>query len=262
MLSKKMIVTVALAAFVGSAGVMTAHAQDNLLKTIKERGILRVCDAEYAPWNVKNPTNNQWEGIDVDIVNLIAELLKVKVEHVDSTFGTAIPNMLTKKCDIITAPFYISAPRAEIISYTRPFAQDGITIFVTSNSKAKTISEIDLPGKIVAVRSGSYEEPIAKRLFKKATVKSLTADGGSIQLLEIAAGRADAALGAYYGNLHFLKANRNMKVRLLSDTMLTRTSIAYAVPPQEYFMRDYLNTAILTLEENGKIKEILDKWFR
>ena len=262
MLTMKMITAFALSALIGVAGTLTAHAQDNLLKTVKDRGVLRVCDAEYAPWNVKNPISNQWEGINIDMINLIADLLKVKVEHVDSTFGTAIPNMLAKKCDIIAAPFYISAPRAEIISYTRPFAQDGITVFVTTNSKAKTVDELDRPGKIVAVRSGSYEEPIAKRLFKRATVKSLTSDSASIQLLEIAAGRAEAALGAYYGNLHFLKANPNMKVRLLSDFTLTKTSIAYAVPPQEYFIRDYLSTAILTLEENGKIKEILEKWFK
>jgi ABC-type amino acid transport substrate-binding protein len=262
MVSSKTIAAIGLAVLIGAMGATAARAADDLLKTVKDRGKVRVCDAEYAPWNVKNPLNNQWEGIDIDIVDLIAKELKVEVEHVDATFGTAVPSMLTQKCDFIAAPFYISAGRAELISFTRPFAQDGITTFVTQSSTATTLEELDKPGKIVAVRSGSYEEPIAKRLFKQATVKTLTSDSGAIQLLEIAAGRADAALGAYFGNLHFLKQNPNMKVRLLSDNLLTKTSIAFAVPPREYFFRDYLSTALLTFEENGRLKEILDKWFR
>jgi ABC-type amino acid transport substrate-binding protein len=239
-----------------------ARAQDNLLKTIKERGVLRVCDVEYPPWNVKNPATNKWEGANVDIIELVAESLKVKVEHVDATWATVIPNMTTQKCDFSGAGLYVSAARAELVSFTRPFAHDGISIFVPAGSTAKTVEDVDKPGKTVAVRSGSFEEGVAKRLFKRATVKTLTADGAGIVLLEIAAGRADAGAGGYFGNLIFLKANPNLKARLLNDTLVTKTPIAYAVPPREYFFRDYLSAVLLTLDENGKIQEIVTKWTR
>src|SRR5204862_8168937 len=109
---------------------------------------------------------------------------------------------------------------------------------------------------------GSFEEGVAKRLVKRATVKTMTADGAGIVLLEIAAGRADAGAGGYFGNITFLKANPNLKARLLNDTLITKTPIAYAVPPKEYFFRDYLNAVLLTLDENGKIQEIVTKWTR
>src|SRR5712692_242593 len=83
----------------------------------------------------------------------------------------------------------------------------------------------------IVVRSGGYEEGVAKALFKQATVKTLTADQAGIITLEIASGRADAGAGGYYGNLVFLKSNPNVKVRVLSDDLLSKTSIAYAVPP-------------------------------
>jgi ABC-type amino acid transport substrate-binding protein len=256
------IAMVALAALAVSADATAARADDNLLKTIKDRGKMRVCYAEYAPWNVKNPATNKWEGVNIDIVDLIAKQLKVEVEDVDATFGTAIPSLNAQKCDFIGAAFYMSPARAELITYTRPFATDGTTTFVTAASSAKTLAELDQPGKLIAVRSGSFEEPIAKRLFTKAQVKTLTADAGAIQLLEIAAGRADGALGSLYGNLNFLKHNPNMKVRLLNDELLSRQSIAFGVPAREYFFRDYLSTALQTMEENGQIKQIVDKWFK
>ncbi len=255
-------VMVAVAALFGLSAPPPAPAQDSLLKTIKDRGVLRVCDVEYPPWNVKNPGTNRWEGANIDIINLVADMLKVKVEHVDATWATVIPNMTTQKCDFSGAGLYISPPRAELVTFTRPFAQDGISVFVPASSTARTVEEVDKAGKTIVVRSGSVEESVAKRLFKHATVKTLTTDGAGIMLLEIAAGRADAGAGGYFGNLIFLKGNPNLKVRVLSDTLLTRTPIAYAVPPREYFLRDYLNAVLLTLEENGKIQEILAKWTR
>jgi cyclohexadienyl dehydratase len=235
-------------------------ADDNLLKTIKDRGVMRVCSVDYTPWNIKNPATNQWEGINIDIVNLVAAALKVKPEYVDATWGTVVPNITTGKCDFAAAGFYVVPARAEIITFTRPIAADGISLFVAANSPLKTVADLDKPGKTVVVRSGGFEETVAKALFKQATVKTLTADQAGIILLEIASGRADAGAGGYYGNLSFMKANPNIKAKLLSDELLAKTSIAYAVPPREYFFRDWLDAVFLSLEENGKLKEILDKW--
>jgi ABC-type amino acid transport substrate-binding protein len=238
----------------------TQAKEDDLLQTIKDRGVMRVCDVDYAPWNVKNPATNQWEGINVDILNEIAGTLKVKLEHVDATWATVIPSMTTGKCDFSGAGLYISPARAQLVTFTMPFATDGIGIFVPDNSTAKTVADLDQPGKTIVVRSGGFEVGVAKALFKHATVKVLTADQAGIILLEMASGRADAGAGGYYGNLAFLKANPNVKVRALSDDLLTHTSIAYAVPPREYFFRDWLNSVILDLQGSGKLKAILTKW--
>jgi ABC-type amino acid transport substrate-binding protein len=237
-------------------------ADDNLLKTIKDRGVMRACSVDYTPWNIKNPATNQWEGINVDLVNLIAGMLKVKPEHVDATWATVVPSILTGKCDVAAAGLFITPARAELVTFTRPFANDGISLFVASNSPAKTVEDHDKPGKTIVARSGGFEETVAKRLFKQATVKPLTADQAGIILFEIASGRADAGAGGYFGNLAFLKANPNVRAKVLSDDLLSKTSIAYAVPPHEYFFRDWLNAVFLELEENGKLKEVLAKWIK
>jgi ABC-type amino acid transport substrate-binding protein len=253
----------AIIAFVACAQApQPAGAADDLLAAIKNRGVIRGCDVEYAPWNVRNPATNQWEGVNVDLLDLIAGALKVKVEHVDATWATIIPSLTTQKCDFASAGLYVSAPRAELVTFTRPFATDGIAIFVAAGSPAKTVEDLDRAGKTVVVRSGGFEEGVAKSLFKHATVKTLTADQAGIIALEIASGRADAGAGGYFGNLSFLKSNPNVKVKVLSDDLLAKTSIAYAVPPREYFFRDWLNAVLLNLEENGKIKDVLAKWTR
>lgn len=255
---RTMAAIVFLTTLAGTAGAQGAG--DNLLKTIKDRGVMRVCDVDYAPWNIKNPGTNEWEGINVDLLNMIAGILKVKLEHVDATWATVIPSMTTQKCDFSGAGLYISAARAELVTFTRPFATDGIALFVAADSPDKTVADLDKPGKTVVVRSGGFEEGVAKALFKQATVKTLTADQAGIITLEIASRRADAGAGGYFGNLSFLKSNPNVKVRLLTDELLTKTSIAFAVPPREYFFRDWLNAVISGLEDNGKLTEVVTKW--
>jgi ABC-type amino acid transport substrate-binding protein len=114
---KKIFLTCALAAVVSAGAAPAARAaDDNLLQTIKSRGTMRVCDVDYAPWNVKNPGTNQWEGINVDIADLVAGMLKVKIEHVDATWATVIPSMTTQKCDFSAAGLYIS-PSASRVDY-------------------------------------------------------------------------------------------------------------------------------------------------
>src|SRR3984957_14157692 len=102
----------ALAALSAVAAPIHVRAADDLLQTIKSRGTMRVCDVDYAPWNVKNPATNEWEGINVDILVDVAAMLKVKLEHVDATSATLIPNMTTGKCDFSGARLYTGPSRA------------------------------------------------------------------------------------------------------------------------------------------------------
>jgi ABC-type amino acid transport substrate-binding protein len=159
----KILVVGALAALVAAVATPAARAaDDNPLQTIKNRGTMRVCDVDYAPWNVKNPGTNQWEGVNVDIADLIAGMLKAKLEHVDATWATVIPSITTQKCDFAAAGLYISPPRAELVTFTRPFATDGIALFVAATSPTKTVEDLDKPGKTIVVRSGGFEEGVAK----------------------------------------------------------------------------------------------------
>lgn len=243
-----------------SAVCASAQQADNLLQRVKERGTLRVCAAAYNPWNIKNPTNNQWEGIVPDIVKEIGDALKLKVEWVDSSWATVIAGVQTDKCDLIGAALWTSPQRAEAISFTRPIGGDGMSIFVPQNSTAKSLADIDQKGKIVAVASGSGDERVARGLFKNAEVKAIVSDRGSPAVMELAAGRADAASAALAGTSQLIKSNPQMRVKPIEGLQYAYTPFAFAVPPREYFFRDYVNVVIGNLEASGRLQEIRDQW--
>lgn len=248
-------------ALAASALASPASAQqDNLLATIKDKGVLRVCSAAYSPWNIKNPVTNEWEGIVPEIVKEIGDALKVKIEWVDASFATIIPSVQSDKCDLVGAAVWTAPQRAEQVSFTRPIGGDGMTIFVPANSTAKSLEDVDKKGKVVAVLSGSADERVAKALFKNAEVKSIVSDRPSPAVTELAAGHADAASAAFAGTSQFVKSNPNMKVKPIEGLFYNFTPFAFAVPPKEYFFRDYVNIVIGNLDASGKLAEIRDKW--
>lgn len=243
-----------------SSGVSQAQQQDTLLQQIKQRGVIRVCQAPYPPYNVKNPKTGEWEGLNVDLVKEIADFLHVKIENVDSSFSTLIPSLTTQKCDISAAATYVTPARAEQVLFTTSYASDTKTAFVPVDSPIKTYADLDKPGITIVTRSGTAEEAFAKRFFKHAKIKPITSDATQAHLLDAAAGRSDAAFAGRTGGVLFLKQNPNLKLRLIEDKQLDPSRFAIMIPAREYQLQQYLNISLQTLKDSGKLEEITTRW--
>jgi ABC-type amino acid transport substrate-binding protein len=243
-----------------AAASAACAAQGDLLQRIRQEGTLRVCDAAYPPYNVKNPITNNWEGLDVDVADELAKLLKVKVEHVDTSFSTLIGNLTTDRCEMSIAATYITPARAEQVAFTRPYSEETKTAFVPISSHAAKYADIDVAGKTIAVRAGTAEETYAKSFFKNATVKTLTSDATQPNFLDVAAGRSDAVFAGYVGGVLFLQQNANLKLRPLGDKLLDPTPFAFMVPLGQPQLLKAVNDALSQMEQSGKLAAIKKKW--
>ena len=246
---------------IGSLGDGRAQQQDTLLQQIKKNGLIRVCQAPYPPYNVKNPQSGEWEGLNVDIVKEIAAFLSVKIENVDSSFSTLIPSLLTHKCDLSAAATYVTPARAEQVLFTTPYASDTKVAFVPVDSPFKTYADLDKSNVTIVTRSGTAEETFAKRFFKQAKIKLTTSDATQAHLLDVAAGRSDAAFAGRTGGLTFLKQNTNIKLRLIEDKELDPSRFALMLPAGEYQLQQYLNISLQALKDSGKLEEMTSHWF-
>lgn len=245
---------------IASFGPGKADQQDALLQQIKKNGVIRVCQAAYPPYNVKNPQSGDWEGLNVDIVKQIAAFLSVKIENVDSSFATLIPSLLTKKCDVSAAATYVTPARAEQVLFSTPYASDTKVAFVPINSPVHTYAELDQPNITIVTRSGTAEEAFAKRFFKQAKIKLTTSDATQAHLLDVAAGRSDAAFAGRTGGIMFLKQNPNIKLRLIEDKQLDPSRFALMIPAGEYQLQQYLNVSLAALKDSGKLDELINHW--
>jgi ABC-type amino acid transport substrate-binding protein len=245
----------------GSSGSSRAE-QDTLLQQIKKNGSIRICQAPYPPYNVKNPQTGDWEGLNVDLVKEIAAVLAVKIENIDSSFSTLIPSLLTRKCDISAAATYVTPARAEQVLFTTSYASDTKVAFVPMDSSFKSYNDIDKPNITVVTRSGTAEESFARQFFKQAKIKPTTSDATQAHLLDVAAGRSDAAFAGRSGGLLFLKQNPNIKLRVIEDKELDPSRFALMLPAGEYQLQQYLNISLQALRDSGKLDEITSRWLQ
>src|SRR5690606_13928195 len=76
--------------------------------------------------------------------------------------------------------------------------------------------------------------------------------------MELETGRADAVVTGRPAALVYAKESGNVKVL---DQELTVELYGYGIRKEDDDLREAINEALQTLEENGKYQEIVDKWF-
>lgn len=229
-----------------------AFAADDQIAKIREAGVLKACHAESLPWGVKDVNTGEWMGTDILASESLAAALGVKVEHVDSSWSTLIPNLEAGKCDIVMAPVYRTAERALRVLFSQPTGFETQAIGVKAGSDIKSYADLDQPGKIVAVISGTGDEAFALRYFKQATVQALVTDKVSQVMIEVASGRADAFLTDTSTTYIGIKENPSMDLAVLEPgNPLNPQGYSYAIRKGEYDFLNFVNVWQDIVIQNG-----------
>lgn len=242
--------------------VPAVAAENSIFDQVKERGVLRVCETDYPPLNIKDATTGNWTGLLVEMANLYGASLNVKVEHVDSTWGTVIQNVKSGRCDISAASTFVTEERAKQALFTSTVTEDSQAAFVKSDAPFKSYADLDKADKQVVVVSGSVNEANAKATFKAATVRPIITDRQQSTVLEVASGRADAAFISVLATKNFLTANKNIKVRQVDDTKMFSAPIAWLVAPGEVKLQQSVNAWLASSRADGTLGTLEKKWLR
>lgn len=227
--------------------ILPAHAEGDTIKKIKDQGKLPVCMAESIPMAVRNPTTGEWSGYNIDMAKDLAATLGVKLEIVDLQIATIIPALMGGKCDILMAPIFATAARAEVVAFTEPYSSTSEKLLVRGDSKLTSLKQLDDPQITVTVPAGSGQEGDARKMWPKATVKPIVSDYSYSFLLEVAAGRADAGLAAEQEANLFIKQNPQANLKILEpQVVLNPITRSYGVRPDDWHFVNFLNVWLST----------------
>ena len=117
--------------------------------------------------------------------------------------------------------------------------------------------DFDRTGVIVATKLGTTGEIAARKLFRKATVKTMETESDCA--LEVDAGRADLMV---YDQPYIAIRSREARKRTfaLLDPF-TKEYLAMAVRRGDTEFRDWLNLTIFELRASGKWDSLYQNWF-
>ncbi|KAF1043155.1 MAG: L-cystine-binding protein FliY [Herbaspirillum frisingense] len=155
------------------AGAMmfsTAAARADALDDVQKNGTLRVAvPADFPPFGSVD-SDLKPQGFDIDVANLLAKKMGVKVELIPVSSANRIPYLTTKKVDLVISSMGKNAEREKVIDFSTAYAPFFNGVFGPADLSVK--SAADLAGKTIAVTRGSVEDlELSKIVPASATVK-------------------------------------------------------------------------------------------
>jgi len=238
---------------------VSSAEEKSVLDRVLDRGKLIVATfSDVAPAGFLNE-KNELTGIDIDIANLMAKDLGVKLEFVTTTNANRIPYLLTGKVDCVIATFSINPERSKVIEFSDPyFIAGSILITNTKNPTSAKIKGIqDLEGKNICVSKGSFNDVLATELVGSAA-NIMRFDNVSDIYEALKVGKADviieeATLGGYIINTHY------PDFKLVGD-LLNADPWGIGVQRGDQIWLNWINGFIYRLLSSGDMKHICEKY--
>ena len=238
-------------------GCSAKKESGDLLSKIRERGSITVAmEGTWAPWTYHDE-NDQLVGYDVEIAQLIAEKLGVKVNFVEGEWDGLLAGLDDGRYDIMVNGVGITPEREEKYNFSTPYAYNRTAVIVRGDyDEIQSMS--DLAGKKTANTISSTYATQAESFG--ATVTAVDDLNQTIELL--LAGRIDATLNAEvvfydYLNVH---PEANIKIATMSDNV-ERVAIPVRKGDDTASLLKAVNDALSELDASGKLTELSEKYF-
>src|SRR6266705_1264594 len=188
----------------------TAAGTTSLLKKIQDRGQLNVTTSLLYPPEFFKDSSGKPAGYDIDVLNMVAKDLNVKLNIIDVPDNAAnIANVQSGKADLVSAGLVNTPKRALVMNFTKGYVPYTQILMVTVNGGINSVADLNKPGKKITALQASTAFFRAQLLFPKATVTPLAQDAA---LLDVATGKADACLVEDYLAKPFIAQHSNTKL--------------------------------------------------
>lgn len=226
----------ALAAWIAAAclaGLVAAPSPAHagaVMDRVVARQEVRVCIwPEYYSVTYRHRHSGELSGIDIDMSAALAKDLKVQLRYVDSSFATLLDDIENDRCDVAMFAIGILPQRMARLRFTRPYLHSDIYAITTrGNRSIREWSDIDQPGVVVAVATGTFMEPVMAGLLKRASLLSVRAP--QTREAELRAGRADVFMTDFPYSRRLLD-EADWAVLIQPPAPVYNLPYAYAVKP-------------------------------
>ena len=126
---KKLCVGALLATTICGMGALTPSAEAGKIEDVQARGVLLVgSTGDYKPMSYLNKETGKYEGFDVEVAELLAQSLGVKVQYVPTTWKTLQADTMAGKFDIAMCGVTRTFAREQKMNMSHGYLTFGKTI--------------------------------------------------------------------------------------------------------------------------------------
>jgi polar amino acid transport system substrate-binding protein len=216
--------------------------------------------ATMPPFNMTTK-DGQIVGLEIDLANLIANAMNVKLRLKTMRFNDLLSALENGQVDMVLSSMTITPGRNLKVAFVGPYFVSGKSILTKQANieSMNEVSKINSPDKTLVALKGSTSQIFAEKVFPRARLV-LVEDYDRA----VAAVREDKAQ-AMVADMPIcqLTAYRYPDAGLTSlKTPLSWEPLGIAIPPNDLLLLNWLQNFLYTIEKDGSLGTIADHWFK
>ena len=241
-----------------AAAATPVHAQERSdLETIRRSGTILVGASLAAPYYIRD-ANGTWSGLIPDIMDIIADYLDVKIEYVETTWGTAAAGLQTNKFDIMGA-FNVTPDRALAVDFTRSLGATSFGLITITGDPKRFVTwdDVENDGMEILTVEGTGSHRTMRQL--RPNLKWRGVPNRDTFFLELESGRSVYALLDEIGAAKFIEARNKGHYMKIQPGYSSPTNLAIRKAANTEFLR-WLDQTLFFMGNVGQLEAIWAKY--
>ena len=222
------------------------------LSTVEPGKLIMSTNAAFPPYEMTTDSG-EFEGIDIETAQAIADKLGLELQIDDMDFDAALLAVQQGKADMVMAGVTVTDERQNVMDFTDSYATGIQSIIVKEDSDIASVD--DLAGKKIGTQRGTTGYLYCSDDFGDENVVAYDNGLTAVQMLNN--GQVDCVVIDNAPAKEFIAANPGLK---LLGTAYVEESYAIGVGKGNTELKDAINTALEELKADGTLQAIVDKY--
>lgn len=222
------------------------------LSTVEPGKLIMSTNAAFPPYEMTTDSG-EFEGIDIETAQAIADKLGLELQIDDMDFDAALLAVQQGKSDMVMAGVTVTDERQNVMDFTDSYATGIQSIIVKEDSDIASVD--DLAGKKIGTQRGTTGYLYCSDDFGDENVVAYDDGLTAVQMLNN--GQVDCVVIDNAPAKEFIAANPGLK---LLDTAYVEESYAIGIGKGNTELKDAINTALEELKTDGTLQAIVDKY--
>jgi len=216
--------------------------------------------ASMPPFNMTTK-DGKVVGMEIDLANLIAGAMNVKLTLKTIHFNGLLPALEAGQVDMVLSNMTITPARNLKFAFVGPYFVSGKSILIKQKyaESMNEISKINNPDYILTALKGSTSQAFAEKVFPKTKLVPVEDYDQAVAMV-----REDKA-HAMVADMPICQvtAYRYRDAGLMTlKNPLSWEPIGIAIPANDLLLLNWLQNCLLSIEKDGTLGMIVERWFK
>ena len=240
------------ASSVASSAAASTSAAAGELTTVEAGKLTMATNATFPPYEMTTDAG-EFEGIDIEAAQAIADKLGLELQIDDMDFDAALLSVQQGKADITMAGITVTDERKAVMAFSDSYATGIQSIIVPESSDIA--SPDDLAGKKIGTQRGTTGYIYCTDDFGEDAVVAY--DSGLTAVQALNNGQVDAVVIDNAPAKEYVAANPGLKVL---ETSYAEEDYAIGMNKDNTALVEAVNAALEELKADGTLQSIVDKY--